>query len=125
MENMRVLRRKPTARVIGIRNCDCRCDRSERKYDVPLIEAEYKLDAVPAEAEVAAALRVKQRSPIFRIERTSYSRQAAVQSITKGCTTEGISSASLLAWSERCLVELVANGGSHAPCASRYNLFPR
>jgi GntR family transcriptional regulator len=45
----------------------------ERKYDVPLIEAEYKLDAVPAEAEVAAALRVKQGSPIFRIERTSYS----------------------------------------------------
>jgi GntR family transcriptional regulator len=45
----------------------------ERKYDVPLIEAEYKLDAVPAETEVAAALKVKQRSPIFRIERTSYS----------------------------------------------------
>jgi GntR family transcriptional regulator len=44
----------------------------ERKYDVPLIEAEYKLDAVAAEADVAAALRVKQRSPIFRIERTSY-----------------------------------------------------
>src|SRR5258705_9567941 len=40
----------------------------ERKYDVPLIEAEYKLDAVPAETEVAAALKVKQRSPIFRIE---------------------------------------------------------
>jgi GntR family transcriptional regulator len=45
----------------------------ERKYDVPLIEAEYKLDAVPAEPEVAAALGVKQHSPIFRIERTSYS----------------------------------------------------
>jgi len=45
----------------------------ERKYDVPLIEAEYKLDAVLAETEVAAALKVKQRSPIFRIERTSYS----------------------------------------------------
>ena len=45
----------------------------ERKYDVPLIEAEYKLDAVPAENEVAVALKVKQRSPIFRIERTSYS----------------------------------------------------
>jgi len=44
-----------------------------RKYDVPLSEAEYKLDAVPAETEVAAALKVKQRSPIFRIERTSYS----------------------------------------------------
>jgi GntR family transcriptional regulator len=46
----------------------------ERKYDVPLIEAEYKLDAVAADAEVAAALKVKARSPIFRIERTSYSR---------------------------------------------------
>src|ERR1700720_4549847 len=45
----------------------------ERKYDVPLIEAEYKLDAVAAEPDVAAALKVKQRSPIFRIERTSYS----------------------------------------------------
>jgi GntR family transcriptional regulator len=45
----------------------------ERKYDIPLIEAEYKLDAVAAEPDVAAALRVKQRSPIFRVERTSYS----------------------------------------------------
>jgi GntR family transcriptional regulator len=45
----------------------------ERKYDVPLIEAEYKLEAVAAETEVAAALRVKQGSPIFCIERTSYS----------------------------------------------------
>jgi GntR family transcriptional regulator len=45
----------------------------ERKYGVPLVEAEYKLDAVPAEAEVAAALKVKERSPVFRIERTSYS----------------------------------------------------
>jgi GntR family transcriptional regulator len=45
----------------------------ERKYDVPLIEAEYQLDAVAAENEVARALKVKPRSPIFRIERTSYS----------------------------------------------------
>jgi GntR family transcriptional regulator len=45
----------------------------ERKYNVPLIEAEYKLDAVGADTEVAAALKVSQRSPIFRIERTSYS----------------------------------------------------
>jgi len=45
----------------------------ERKYDVPLIEAEYKLDAVAAENEVARALKVKPGSPIFRIERTSYS----------------------------------------------------
>ena len=45
----------------------------ERKYDVPLIEAEYKLESVVADPEVAAALRVKQGSPIFLIERTSYS----------------------------------------------------
>jgi GntR family transcriptional regulator len=44
----------------------------ESKYDVPLIEAEYKLDAVAAENEVARALKVKPRSAIFRIERTSY-----------------------------------------------------
>jgi GntR family transcriptional regulator len=45
----------------------------ERKYDVPLVEAEYKLEAIVAGAEVAEALRVKQWSPIFRIERTSFS----------------------------------------------------
>jgi GntR family transcriptional regulator len=45
----------------------------ERKDSVSLIEADYKLEAVAAEAEVAAALHVKQGSPIFRIERTSYS----------------------------------------------------
>jgi GntR family transcriptional regulator len=45
----------------------------ERKYDVPLIEAEYKLEAAVAGAEVAAALRLKPGSPIFCIERTSYS----------------------------------------------------
>ena len=45
----------------------------ERKYGIPLIEAEYKLEAVTADEEVASALRVKQGSPIFRIERTSYS----------------------------------------------------
>jgi GntR family transcriptional regulator len=45
----------------------------ERKYDVPLIEAEYKLESVVADPEVAAALRVNQGSPIFLIERTSYS----------------------------------------------------
>lgn len=39
----------------------------ERKYDVPLIEAEYKFDAVAAENEVARALKVKPRNPIFRL----------------------------------------------------------
>jgi len=34
---------------------------------------EYKLKAAAASSEVAAALCVKQGSPIFRIERTSYS----------------------------------------------------
>jgi GntR family transcriptional regulator len=45
----------------------------ERKYDVPLIEAEYRLESVIADPEVAGALRVNQGSPIFLIERTSYS----------------------------------------------------
>ena len=45
----------------------------ERKYNIPLVEAEYKLDAVAADNDVARALRVKPGSPIFRIERTSYS----------------------------------------------------
>jgi len=44
----------------------------ERKYGIPLVEAEYKLEATAASGEVAAALRIKQDSPIFRIERTSY-----------------------------------------------------
>jgi len=65
----------------------------ERKYDVPLIEAEYKLDAVPAETEVAAALKVKHAARSFALSELR-TRQAAVQSITKGCTTEGISSSS-------------------------------
>src|SRR6201987_2792413 len=45
----------------------------ERKYNIPLVEAEYKLEAVAAEAAVSVALRVDQGSPLFRIERTSYS----------------------------------------------------
>jgi GntR family transcriptional regulator len=45
----------------------------ERKYDVPLIEAEYRLESVIADPAVAGALRVNQGSPIFLIERTSYS----------------------------------------------------
>lgn len=45
----------------------------ERKYGIPLVEAEYKLEAAAASNEVAAALRVKQGSPVFCIERTSYS----------------------------------------------------
>jgi GntR family transcriptional regulator len=45
----------------------------EQRYNVPLVEAEYKLEAVAAEAEVAQALHIERGSPIFRIERTSYS----------------------------------------------------
>jgi GntR family transcriptional regulator len=45
----------------------------ERKYGIPLIEAEYRLEAVSADPIVARALEVQAGSPIFMIERTSYS----------------------------------------------------
>ena len=45
----------------------------EQKYKVPLLEAEYRLEAVSADATVARALGVSVGSPIFLIERTSYS----------------------------------------------------
>jgi GntR family transcriptional regulator len=45
----------------------------ERKYNIPLIEAEYRIEAVAAERAVAAALRIQPGSPMFLIERTSYS----------------------------------------------------
>jgi GntR family transcriptional regulator len=45
----------------------------EQRYDIPLVEAEYKLEAVAADHDVAAALEVEAGSPIFLIERTSYS----------------------------------------------------
>src|SRR6267154_569507 len=90
VEDMHALGRKPTARVIGkeivAANATVasqlaltkgervvRIRRVRLADGIPLIEAEYKLDAVEAEPEVAAALKVKRRSPIFRIERTSYS----------------------------------------------------
>jgi len=44
----------------------------EQKYDTPLVEAEYRLEAVPADATVARALGIGAGSPIFLIERTSY-----------------------------------------------------
>ena len=44
----------------------------EQRYDIPLVEAEYKLEAVAADHDVAAALEVEAGSPIFLIERTSY-----------------------------------------------------
>jgi GntR family transcriptional regulator len=48
----------------------------EEKYGFPLTEAEYKLEAVSASAQVAEALAVPEGSPIFRIERTSFTKGA-------------------------------------------------
>ena len=45
----------------------------EQKYHTPLVEAEYQLEAVSADATVAKALRIGVGSAIFLIERTSYS----------------------------------------------------
>jgi GntR family transcriptional regulator len=44
----------------------------EEKYDTPLVEAEYKLEAAAADLVAAEALQVPPGSPIFLIERTSY-----------------------------------------------------
>jgi GntR family transcriptional regulator len=46
----------------------------EEKYGFSLTEAEYKLEAVSASARVAEALAVREGSPIFRIERTSFAK---------------------------------------------------
>lgn len=45
----------------------------EQKYATPLIEAEYRLAAVAAHGTVARALGMEAGSPIFLIERTTYS----------------------------------------------------
>src|SRR5262252_5413963 len=44
----------------------------EGKYGTPLVEAEYKLEAAAADPVAAEALQVPAGSPIFLIERTSY-----------------------------------------------------
>jgi GntR family transcriptional regulator len=44
----------------------------EERYDTPLVEAEYVLEAAAAESAVAMALEISAGSPIFLIERTSY-----------------------------------------------------
>jgi GntR family transcriptional regulator len=44
----------------------------EEKYNMPLIEAEYCLEAVSADSRVARALGIGTGSPIFLIERTSF-----------------------------------------------------
>jgi GntR family transcriptional regulator len=45
----------------------------EGKYDTPLLEADYRLEAIAADPFVAEALGVEIRSPILLIERVSYS----------------------------------------------------
>lgn len=45
----------------------------EQKYGVPLLEAEYRLEAVSAEEDIARALGIETGSAIFLVERTSYS----------------------------------------------------
>lgn len=44
----------------------------ENKYALPLVEAQYELEAVTADEHVARALEIAPGSPIFLIERTSY-----------------------------------------------------
>src|SRR3984957_14869838 len=44
----------------------------EQKYNTPLVEAEYCLEAISADTTVAGALGLSAGSPIFLIERTSY-----------------------------------------------------
>lgn len=44
----------------------------EGKYDLPLTEAEYRLEAITATSDVAQALAISSGSAIFLIERTSY-----------------------------------------------------
>jgi GntR family transcriptional regulator len=46
----------------------------EGKYDLPLTEAEYRLEAVIATPDVAQTLAVDPGSPVFLIERTSYTK---------------------------------------------------
>jgi GntR family transcriptional regulator len=46
----------------------------EQKYSTPLLEAEYRLEAISADPRVAKALGIAAGSPIFLIERTSFSR---------------------------------------------------
>jgi GntR family transcriptional regulator len=45
----------------------------EQRYGIPLVEADYQLEAALADHDVAAALTVPAGSPVFLIERTSYS----------------------------------------------------
>lgn len=44
----------------------------EERYDTPLVEAEYELEAAAAAPAVAAALNISPGDPVFLIERTSF-----------------------------------------------------
>jgi GntR family transcriptional regulator len=44
----------------------------EQKYGMPLVEAEYRLEAISAEEDIARALGIEAGSAIFLVERTSY-----------------------------------------------------
>lgn len=44
----------------------------EQKYGMPLVEAEYRLEAVSAEEGIAQALGIETGSAVFLVERTSY-----------------------------------------------------
>jgi GntR family transcriptional regulator len=44
----------------------------EQRYDIPLVEADYNLEAASADQLIAFELGVPVGSPIFLIERTSY-----------------------------------------------------
>ncbi|MGV3654104.1 MAG: GntR family transcriptional regulator [Noviherbaspirillum sp.] len=46
----------------------------ENKYDLPLIEAQYQMEATTADDHVAQALGIDAGSPIFLIVRTSYTK---------------------------------------------------
>lgn len=61
----------------------------ERKYGIPLVEADYKLEAIAASSEVAAALRIK-RAARFFASSVPPTRPEAFPWITKSCTTEAI-----------------------------------
>jgi GntR family transcriptional regulator len=44
----------------------------EEKYGIPLTGAEYQMEAAAASAHIAQALAISEGSPVFRIERTSF-----------------------------------------------------
>jgi GntR family transcriptional regulator len=78
VEDMRVLGRTPTARVLSGEVVPAAPRVAEKlavpagTTVVPLVEAEYVLEAAAAEPAAAMALGISVGSPIFLIERTSY-----------------------------------------------------